>query len=1026
MLHFVGDALSLLTWECPREVELRGYQVVQLQRKGDEQKDSECCEVIFLRSQAVSRKLKVQLQWDVAEAETGPPVLVAVNAGECAFEVNGVKVLPSGRRTLTPGDCLCLGQRVLYRVQGTSRRREEYLSISREGKRERDGTGGGAAAAVTGAAYPGGRKICAGVQKILACVRGEGRGRGGSSRPPVPVGGLRGCREEADGGGDTDRDRDGAREKNRGQEVLDDVGRDQQPEEAMMQTAPSSESLRLSLSAQNRAQSWIDNTDGVPAAKKLSRQNREERENEGEGREMIDHFSSKFQQTDATLSTSPDALPQTDPECSFKDKNEKTKNNKLNSTKSPQQPSGDGLGIHPSSSSFPSSFSFSSFGGAGGPFSRLEEVKKRGAVGVRRTGREEEQTATVPPQRDRKTPSGPVNRGDGQTGERGGGTRRREERVRNRKQETAESDQPDNSYSGALKVPPASCPLSASAGRVAVEAGKKEQGEDEGERGVPLPPPSSSVSNCAVSSLLSRLRLHARQQSAAVASLLHGGGVRREGRGDQGIEGRVGQSQSQHRQGQRQPLWGSSGGSLSEFVREKAKAAQLRRLRQETSRKKLEDGHPEERDKLNGQTGSWTGLSKDARMETRGEVESEETRQPDEQERRQGRAWGYSLFSSEGGECAPSPSAPPSAAYVSRMSLSDAEKEIESEDTSSSSSCCAICFAGVREMKAEARPENCRHNFCLDCLKGWAQHCNLCPLCRKEFFAILWQHTERESEHKGGDTGDSDGGQQIFKKGGGPKFAFSSLSSASSSSVDRGGERRGALYGNQWRRLAVEEKRLQHGGDLPDALDAVRCLVCGSNDREEVLLICDRDAFGCLGACHMDCLSPPLPEVPEGEWLCPRCVEAGHTATVSSSSSALSEEPFFPLSSARRRRPVGGSDSDSECERGGEVGDPVGPDSSREESLLREFVAGDGDESSLSDHTERSESDEGQVLDGTRKRKEMQKAGRETKRKRKVDRRTEDYKNLGALHAEKEKVPKRWRRLRPLECSSSSSDSDGL
>ena len=31
----------------------------------------------------------------------------------------------------------------------------------------------------------------------------------------------------------------------------------------------------------------------------------------------------------------------------------------------------------------------------------------------------------------------------------------------------------------------------------------------------------------------------------------------------------------------------------------------------------------------------------------------------------------------------------------------------------------------------------CKHLFCIECIKDWAAVTNSCPLCKKEFFAIL-------------------------------------------------------------------------------------------------------------------------------------------------------------------------------------------------------------------------------------------------------------------------------------------------
>lgn len=47
------------------------------------------------------------------------------------------------------------------------------------------------------------------------------------------------------------------------------------------------------------------------------------------------------------------------------------------------------------------------------------------------------------------------------------------------------------------------------------------------------------------------------------------------------------------------------------------------------------------------------------------------------------------------------------------------------------------------------------------------------------------------------------------------------------------------------------------------------CRVCKDGGE---LLCCDT----CPSSYHIHCLNPPLPEIPNGEWLCPRCmVSAG-------------------------------------------------------------------------------------------------------------------------------------------------------
>lgn len=47
--------------------------------------------------------------------------------------------------------------------------------------------------------------------------------------------------------------------------------------------------------------------------------------------------------------------------------------------------------------------------------------------------------------------------------------------------------------------------------------------------------------------------------------------------------------------------------------------------------------------------------------------------------------------------------------------------------------------------------------------------------------------------------------------------------------------------------------------------------MCWSDTDKGRLLLCDR----CDDSVHAYCLDPPLPGVPEGEWLCPVCARDG-------------------------------------------------------------------------------------------------------------------------------------------------------
>ncbi|KAJ1402419.1 Zinc finger, PHD-type [Sesbania bispinosa] len=53
----------------------------------------------------------------------------------------------------------------------------------------------------------------------------------------------------------------------------------------------------------------------------------------------------------------------------------------------------------------------------------------------------------------------------------------------------------------------------------------------------------------------------------------------------------------------------------------------------------------------------------------------------------------------------------------------------------------------------------------------------------------------------------------------------------------------------------------------------ITCQVCGSRDRGDVMLICgdESGSVGCGIGTHIDCCDPPLTDVPEEDWFCPKC-----------------------------------------------------------------------------------------------------------------------------------------------------------
>ena len=76
--------------------------------------------------------------------------------------------------------------------------------------------------------------------------------------------------------------------------------------------------------------------------------------------------------------------------------------------------------------------------------------------------------------------------------------------------------------------------------------------------------------------------------------------------------------------------------------------------------------------------------------------------------------------------------------------------------------------------------------------------------------------------------------------------------------------------GIQWEAKDEEEEEEEPVGEEED--DHMEfCRVCKDGGE---LLCCDT----CPSSYHIHCLNPPLPEIPNGEWLCPRCIVSCDTS----------------------------------------------------------------------------------------------------------------------------------------------------
>ncbi|XP_037819834.1 uncharacterized protein LOC119609195 [Lucilia sericata] len=135
---------------------------------------------------------------------------------------------------------------------------------------------------------------------------------------------------------------------------------------------------------------------------------------------------------------------------------------------------------------------------------------------------------------------------------------------------------------------------------------------------------------------------------------------------------------------------------------------------------------------------------------------------------------------------------------------------------------CPICLLTFRQQEIGS-PSTCDHIFCANCIEAWSKNVQTCPIDRIEFQRII----VRES--------------------------FENRTILREINVDP----------NAKKELVLED-------ELFEEEDVTNCEVCNRPDREDVMLLCDH----CNQGYHMDCLSPPLTEVPEGSWFCDNCVDS--------------------------------------------------------------------------------------------------------------------------------------------------------
>ncbi|KAI5705765.1 hypothetical protein M8J75_001521 [Diaphorina citri] len=198
--------------------------------------------------------------------------------------------------------------------------------------------------------------------------------------------------------------------------------------------------------------------------------------------------------------------------------------------------------------------------------------------------------------------------------------------------------------------------------------------------------------------------------------------------------------------------------------------------------------------------------------------------------------------------------------------------KLSSTESSDDEDCpsCAICLSSLANRIA-AQISGCSHEFHNTCILKWSERTNTCPIDRLKFNKITVKNKEgkivkvTEIDDKNAATADDE--EQAF----------------------------------------------------PD--EAINCVICGSPDNEDVLLLCD----GCNRGFHIYCLNPPLARVPEGNWICQHCSpvitlsdsiyfndeldisiedysDNSNPSDMEASSNEQSDDPDQPSTSTRTRR----------------------------------------------------------------------------------------------------------------------------
>lgn len=147
------------------------------------------------------------------------------------------------------------------------------------------------------------------------------------------------------------------------------------------------------------------------------------------------------------------------------------------------------------------------------------------------------------------------------------------------------------------------------------------------------------------------------------------------------------------------------------------------------------------------------------------------------------------------------------------------DAHVHSDSSDDQAEKCPICLLTFKQQEV-GTPESCDHTFCVECIQEWSRNMNTCPVDRQPFTLILVRQ---------------------------------------------------CINGKVTREIHVEPPAPPQ--ELEILEDPTYCEICGSCDREDRMLLCD----GCDLGYHLECLDPPLDDIPEGSWYCDGCTSSDDT-----------------------------------------------------------------------------------------------------------------------------------------------------